>query len=96
MDVVMIIGADWSSEIPYYSESKSICVPDWKMDELKADPQKFIHKLNTPDIKHILLVFDHKNDMSELYCQRLGPILGLNRILIDERTKSVLFSLKTP
>lgn len=33
-DVFVLFGYDWSSEVAYYSERKSLTVPDWYLDKL--------------------------------------------------------------
>lgn len=93
-DVVMIVGNDWGAEIAYYSHRKCITVPGWMMDSLKIAPEKFVRKLNTPDIKHLLLTGDCKGDNPKNYVQQLGPILGLNTVFVDDKSKSVMLSLK--
>jgi hypothetical protein len=93
-DIVMIVGNDWGSEIAYYSHRKCITVPVWLMDTLQSDPAKFIGKLNTPNIKHLLLTGICKDDNPKKYVQELGPILGLNTVFVDNDSKSVMLSLK--
>jgi hypothetical protein len=43
---LIVIGADWSSLIPYYSERKSLALPDWTPQSLLQrvfdDPQSFL------------------------------------------------------
>lgn len=34
-DVFVIFGYDWSSEVAYYSERKSLAVPEWYLDKLQ-------------------------------------------------------------
>ena len=45
-DVLIVFGADWSSEIPYYAERKSLSVPGWASDDqlaaLVRAPQDFL------------------------------------------------------
>jgi hypothetical protein len=93
-DVVMIVGKDWSPEIAYYSHRKCITVPSWMMDSLQKDPAKFVRNLATPNIKHFVLTGDYKDDNSKKYVQQIGPILGLNTVYVDDKSKSVMLSLK--
>lgn len=93
-DVVMIIGNDWSSEIAYYSHRKCITVPGWMMNSLRKTPAKFVRDLKTPNIKHLLLIGENKNDQTKNYIRQLGPILGLNTLFVDDKSKSVMLSLK--
>jgi hypothetical protein len=45
-DGIIVLGIDWSSEIAYYSERRSVTVPAWLPMDLKrrlyADPQRFL------------------------------------------------------
>ena len=45
-DGIIVLGIDWSSEIAYYSERRSVTVPGWLPKDLKrrlfADPQRFL------------------------------------------------------
>jgi hypothetical protein len=93
-DVVMIVGNDWGAEIAYYSHRKCITVPNWMLDSLKNAPMKFVRELKTPNIKHLLLTQDNKNDHSKNYVKQLSPILGLNTVFVDDKNKSVMLSLK--
>lgn len=93
-DVILVLGNDWSSEISYYSKRKCINVPSWMTDSLKASPKNFIEMLKTPNIKHLFLTGYCKEDMSQEYCKEVKTILDLNTISIEEKTKSILFSLK--
>lgn len=45
-DALLVLGADWSSEIPYYSERKSLALPSWMppplIKQALDDPEKFL------------------------------------------------------
>jgi hypothetical protein len=36
-DVFVLFGYDWSSEVAYYAQRKSLTVPDWYLDKLKIN-----------------------------------------------------------
>ena len=95
-DILMVIGNDWGSEIAYYSHRKCITVPGWMMDTLKKQPTQFIKDLKTSDIKHLVLTGENRNDNPKKYVQQLGPLLGLNTVFVDEKSKAVMLSLKLP
>lgn len=44
---VLVLGLDWSSEVPYYAERKALAVPPWTKLELDAvrEPQRFLPAL---------------------------------------------------
>jgi hypothetical protein len=43
---LIVLGDDWSSEVPYYAERKSIAVPNWLKPDLTKkildDPEQFL------------------------------------------------------
>lgn len=45
-DGIIVLGIDWSSEIAYYSERRSVTVPGWLPKDMKrrlyADPQRYL------------------------------------------------------
>jgi hypothetical protein len=49
-DVTLVVGQDWSSEIPYYSERKSVCVPNWLLPEISSETDSFLEKLKSSNI----------------------------------------------
>jgi hypothetical protein len=44
-DVLLVFGADWSSEIPYYATRRAMLVPDWmgteSLKKMRVDPHSF-------------------------------------------------------
>jgi hypothetical protein len=44
-DVIVVLGCDWSSEIPYYTHRRALMIPNWKLVEFFQNPQLFLKGL---------------------------------------------------
>jgi hypothetical protein len=56
-DVLVVVGHDWSSEIPYYSQRRALMIPRWRQAEFLQNPQAFLKELEGYRIG-ALVVFD--------------------------------------
>ncbi len=61
-DVLLIRGQDWSSEVPYYSERRAVCMPNLFFKDIDADPEAFLTKLKSSGINSYA-VFTHATEV---------------------------------
>jgi hypothetical protein len=44
-EVIVVVGFDWSSEVPYFSQRRALMIPDWQLRSFVADPCAFLEEL---------------------------------------------------
>jgi hypothetical protein len=90
-DNMVLVGAKWSSEIPYYAERKGVCITDDALKILKEDPTIFLHKIKTDNIKLLILSGNSFSDTSQAYVSHIRKFYGLNRKKIIPDIQASLF-----
>jgi len=80
---IVVFGADWSSEISYYSERKSFTVPAWftKYNEVWHDPAAFLGEKKLGAVIYCGMDFEEKPD-----------ILANNRENINQAETTLIIS----
>jgi hypothetical protein len=56
-DTLVVLGCDWSSEIPYYSQRRALMIPNWRQADFMQNPKAYLEALNGYRIG-ALVVFD--------------------------------------
>jgi hypothetical protein len=70
-DVFVLFGYDWSSEVAYYAQRKSLTVPEWYLDKLKINHlEEYIDK--TP--KLIIFCNNQAREYDQLQAEMIGYI----------------------
>jgi hypothetical protein len=88
-DGIIVLGIDWSSEIAYYSERRSVTVPAWLPADLKrrlyADPQRFLGSARFGAV--VACPWPHTDDLDRAFLANRRVLASADgcRILAAER-----------
>jgi hypothetical protein len=77
-DNILVVGDGWNSEIPYYSERKSICFTNETIDSIKQNSMVFLNKLNAKNVKVLVLVKSSLCDTSKSYVDDIAKHYDLD------------------
>jgi hypothetical protein len=77
-EVIVVLGHDWSSEIPYYSKRRALMIPYRRMAEFLCEPKKYLSALEDYRVGALVLFEPPRIGLSPQTLQEIIEVTGLS------------------